>query len=126
MKVPGGDTNKYYIAILLSLLNLRESSNNDHAPHPGQEYEASHLCGEEECVVRNHLLFEDSNYNKSRWCCKVFGMPNSQFYNPDYRCPHNPLCHFLNDKGYPIPQPSIQLNPDNEKLFKSYRKKFFK
>ena len=57
--------------------------------------EASHRCGVPRCINPTHLIFELSERNQTRDCCRMFR--NQQ----GYRCPHLPLC-INQDTGHVI------------------------
>jgi len=48
--------------------------------------DASHLCGNRQCINPDHIQLEPSLVNQTRDCCRMFGQ------KPGYRCPHEPVC----------------------------------
>jgi len=51
-------------------------------------FDASHFyCHNVHCVNKDHIYFENHKVNKSRLCCRIYGMTMI-----NYKCPHLPLC----------------------------------
>jgi len=75
---------KYYCAIIAKLYQERL---NDENYEIQDGFDASHYyCHNPECVNENHIVFEDHKINKSRLCCRIYGMKEG------YECPHDPVC----------------------------------
>jgi hypothetical protein len=48
--------------------------------------DASHLCGNRQCINPDHIHFENCLINQTRDCCHMFGQKEG------YKCPHEPIC----------------------------------
>jgi len=80
------DGDKYYCAIVVKLYQEKLKYGNDYKIKSG--FDASHFyCHNEHCVNHEHIHFEDHRVNKSRLCCRIYGMNNG------YGCPHLPRCN---------------------------------
>ena len=53
--------------------------------------DASHLCGNHDCVNPDHLTIESASYNQTRDCCHRLG------HTVNYKCPHQPPCTYVKD-----------------------------
>jgi len=97
------DGKKYYCALVVSLYQARLKWGDDYklkvdliqliTNNSKTGFDASHYrCHNEHCVNENHIYIEDHRVNKSRLCCRIYGMTAS-----GYRCPHMPMCTINED-----------------------------
>ena len=77
---------RLYCSIIVKLYEGRLVYGDDFKLKVG--FDASHFyCHNQHCVNKEHIHFENHLLvNKSRLCCRVYGMTNG------YKCPHLPQC----------------------------------
>jgi len=76
---------RYYCSIVVKLYQERLKYGDDYKIKVG--FDASHFyCHNEHCVDKDHIHFENHLVNKSRLCCRIYGMMMSYGYG----CPHLP------------------------------------
>jgi len=85
------DNKKYYCSVIMKLYAEKIKYGEDYNIKPG--FDCSHFyCHNQECVETDHLHFENHLVNKSRLCCRIYGI-----YKYDqvtkYICPHFPKCY---------------------------------
>jgi len=80
------DNKRFYCSIIVKLYQERLKYGDDYTLKSG--FDASHYyCHNPHCVNHEHIHFEHHMVNKSRLCCRLYGMTDG------YRCPHLPRCH---------------------------------
>jgi hypothetical protein len=78
---------RYYCSIVVKLYQERLKYGDDYKLKVG--IDASHFyCHNVHCVNNDHIYFENHKVNKSRLCCRIYGMTMN-----NYICPHLPKCH---------------------------------
>jgi len=79
------ESKRMYCSIVVKMYQCRLMYGDDFKIKAG--FDASHFyCHNQHCVNKEHIHFENHLVNKSRLCCRIYGMMDW------YKCPHLPLC----------------------------------
>jgi len=85
------DGKKYYCSVIIRLYNDRLKYGQDFNISAGLDC-SHYYCHNPECVNQEHLHFENHLVNKSRLCCRLYGL-HKYGQTTIYNCPHIPRCY---------------------------------